>query len=74
MYYDEPAFPIPYDDRPGAYEAFPGMSLRDYFAAKVINGVAGGSPGSDPEWLARYAYRVADCMMAARLPRDPEAG
>lgn len=26
------AFPIPLDDRPGAYPAEPGMSLRDYFA------------------------------------------
>jgi hypothetical protein len=33
---NESAFPIPLDDRPGAYPAEPGMDLRDYFAAKAM--------------------------------------
>jgi hypothetical protein len=31
-----PAFPIPNDDRPGAYEAHPGMTLRDWFAGQAL--------------------------------------
>lgn len=30
-----PAFPIPNDPSPGAYEAHPGMGLRDYFATTL---------------------------------------
>ena len=33
------AFPIVIDGQPGTYLAEPGMSLRDYFAAKALPGV-----------------------------------
>jgi hypothetical protein len=46
-----------------------GMSLRDYFAAKVVTGMSGGDhwPHRDdgPE-IARRAYRIADAMIAER--------
>ena len=49
----------------GAYE---GMSLRDYFAAKVLQGMWASPIGT--EWtnqqLAKEAYRMADTMMEAR--------
>lgn len=48
-----------------------GMTLRDYFAAKVINGIIASFAGVDirmpgPEELACDAYRYADAMIAAR--------
>jgi hypothetical protein len=63
------AFPIPLDDRPGAYPAEPGMTLRDYFAAKAMQAFA-----ADPElgWadgltgMAKQAYRWADAMLRER--------
>lgn len=34
-----PAFPIENNDLPGSYEAHPGMTLRDYFAAAALQGI-----------------------------------
>jgi hypothetical protein len=43
-----------------------GMTLRDYFAAKVITGLANNvSPGSQAE-LAKRAYEIADAMLKQR--------
>jgi hypothetical protein len=61
-----PAFwtPIPDDE----HQIAPGMFLRDYFAAKVMQGIA-ASP-MFVEWssseVARCAYAQADAMIAAR--------
>ena len=45
-----------------------GMDLRDYFAAKAMQGLV--STTKDEEWLAdetaEIAYVVADAMMKAR--------
>jgi len=70
----ESAFPIPNDDRPGAYPAEPGMTLRDYFAAKAMQGML--SHGFVPDQIrqpgcvswdyAKHAYAMADAMLAAR--------
>ena len=70
-----PAFPskkriyragYPTDD----FEPVGGMSLRDYFAAKAMQGLLAQSLGtaleSDHILGAQYAYRVADAMIAAR--------
>lgn len=50
------------------YETEGGMKLRDYFAAKIIQGICASGPA--PEWtndrLAREAYSMADAMMKAR--------
>ncbi len=46
----------------------PGMSLRDYFAAKAIGGALSGGTFdySCIEDEARMAYEIADAMLAAR--------
>ena len=53
-------------------EAVGGATLRDYFAAKAMQGLLAQSLGtaleSDPILGAQYAYRVADAMLAARKP------
>jgi hypothetical protein len=63
----------------GAYPADPGMSLRDYFAAAALQGMAAGNYWSDnfnnskPEFLnsvAEVAYSAADAMLAARVQKD----
>lgn len=51
-------------------EQFPGMSLRDYFAAKalqmiVINDVT-GRPENFREHYSKGAYEWADAMLKAR--------
>lgn len=49
------AFPIPLDDRPGSFAAEPGMSLRDYFAAKA--------PAASQDWI--------DSQMGLDRARNP---
>lgn len=62
-----PAFPntdatIP---KEGDYWNFQGMTLRDYFAAKAMQGMlAGGRTGAD--YVAGLAYQYADSMLKAR--------
>ncbi len=47
-----------------------GMTLRDYFAAKAMQGLLaqsmGTALGSDPKFAAEYAYAMADAMLKAR--------
>lgn len=44
-----------------------GMTLRDYFAAKAIQGMmADHTRDNYPEELAEHAYKIADAMMKAR--------
>ena len=78
-----PAFPskkriyragFPTDD----FEPVGGMTLRDYFAAKAVQGLAcsdttlwpsGADEADDPPdalFMARTAYMMADAMLAAR--------
>lgn len=59
-----PAFPT----GTGVTPYNPGMTLRDYFAAKVLQGLI-----ADPSWnglttgsVAATAYEVADIMLKAR--------
>lgn len=75
-----PAFPIPNDPRPGAYEAHPGMSLRDYFAATAPITMAevvqyyrryphinvDVERGAFLSLMADLRYQYADAMLAAR--------
>lgn len=60
-----PAFPAP--DR-GVTR---GMTLRDYFAAAALVGIASQRGGYPSEW-ARLCYQVADAMLAARR-KEPGA-
>lgn len=66
-------------NRPANPPAFPnylqmapqdGMTLRDYFAAKALQGLLAQSGGSafrsDRDDGAKYAYEMADAMLKAR--------
>jgi hypothetical protein len=68
-----PAFPVTPTDRGGQCAPTEyGMTLRDYFAAKAMQGLL-ASPHADPRGgatvLAESAYIVADAMIAAREGR-----
>lgn len=58
-----PAFPR----QPGSDT---GMTLRDYFAAKAMHGMAGSrrycEAGWDQAGMASQAYEIADAMLKAR--------
>ena len=45
-----------------------GMTLRDYFAAKAMQGLLLDDNGdfSDRDWLAEKAYAFADAMLKVR--------
>jgi hypothetical protein len=61
-----PAFPI---SIPGIGDnGAPGMSLRDYFAAKALQGFTAGSFWAEVnnDEAAKAAYAVADAMLEAR--------
>ena len=59
---DTPAFP-----RDHAHEGHNGMTLRDYFAAKALQGLLSESYDfSDRNRIAEKAYDFADAMLAAR--------
>lgn len=64
---EEPAFPVN-----GATSWYPGMTLRDYFAAKAMQGLAATlyyenySDDSQIIHRTKIAYQVADAMMEAR--------
>lgn len=75
-----PAFPVVSDGRTHGTE--PGMTLRDYFAAKAMQGIVSSIDGESnydrlrthagrqamtlSQWIARDAYKQADAMMIAR--------
>lgn len=44
-----------------------GMTLRDYFAAKALQGILShGWSDTKDEYAAKCAYDIADAMLAAR--------
>jgi hypothetical protein len=43
-----------------------GMTLRDYFAAKAMQSIRETAPATTYKNIARYAYELADAMLAAR--------
>ena len=57
---------------PMHYNGFEGMTLRDYFAAKALQGILAGSGDEeglveyDADRLARQVYGMADAMLEAR--------
>lgn len=60
------AFPQYVINNGGAYVEG-GMTLRDYFAAKAMQGwLVETSEGVSVTAVARFAYEVADSMMKAR--------
>jgi hypothetical protein len=59
-----PAFPVPNDANVNHQE---GMTLRDYFAAKAMEGLlACPEIKGQPYEFATRAYSVADAMLKAR--------
>ena len=52
---------------------WPGMSLRDYFAAKAMQAMVSTVPVEGQEIqcnpIAEDAYKMADAMLRARLPQ-----
>jgi hypothetical protein len=70
-----PAFPITADQHPNGISAEMGMTVRDYFAAKALQGLLsnpkladdirsrGGAFGG---WIEKSAYGWADAMLAER--------
>ena len=62
-----PAFPTLLEPGNG-HEASdqPGMTLRDYFAAKAMAALLGIGDGGEQVALAEEAYEVADAMLEAR--------
>ena len=53
------------DSNSGAYHIEDGMSLRDYFAAKAMEGMIMTQTYND-DAIAKYAYKIADAMLKAR--------
>lgn len=66
-----PAYPLNWEKQ-GEFWAF-GMTLRDYFAAKAMQGMlsSGNLPKSvTNEVIALEAYYLADAMLIAREPKS----
>lgn len=61
---NEPAFPFKCQGPTTAPEIYYGMTLRDYFAAKAMLGVAHEALEIDE--IAVWAYKMADAMLKAR--------
>ena len=66
-----PAFPNPgHDNGPGNYRSHPavGMTLRDYFAAKAMQGMLSTDRfgAASEKTIADWAYEQADAMLRAR--------
>ena len=65
-----PAFPCEWDYINSSRAAANGMTVRDYFAAKAMQGLLAGllADRMDVKWqnIAIDAYRQADAMLKAR--------
>ena len=64
-----PAFPSLHWVAPQGHSANEnpqGMTLRDYFAAKAMQGLLSSDVNAPLETFAKQSYKVADAMMKAR--------
>ncbi len=66
-----PAFPRPASPahQHGMHDPQKGMTLRDYFAAKAMQGFMANKSNPmhyQPETDAQWAYMIADAMLKAR--------
>jgi hypothetical protein len=59
-----PAFPSTFHNGWGEPEK--GMTLRDYFAAKAMQGLLAGTTTSNGSMIVKDAYAIADGMLKAR--------
>ena len=62
---DIPAFPVPFKWTPDLKQ-YNGMTLRDYFAAKAMQGLLASDVYAPRDKFAENAYAMADAMMKAR--------
>ena len=67
------AFPVPTAETSiNCHSAEFGMDLRDYFAAKAMQGICAGRDEAGVlihhgyEWIASESYKIADAMMKER--------
>ena len=66
---DIPAFPVNPDINITLEPRWAGMTLRDYFAAKAMQGSIAGTPHNvdiEPTELATWCYIMADAMLKSR--------
>ncbi|UXZ43572.1 hypothetical protein [Pseudomonas soli] len=65
---ENPAFPVAASEY-GGHGTCLGLTIRDYFAAKAMNGICSHSEtwGLVEQEIAEHAYRLADAMLAARV-------
>lgn len=65
-----PAFPVPLNEGQSYQGHAPcdGMTLRDYFAAKAMQGFCANGPENfeDMEQVAEQSYELADYMISQR--------
>ena len=62
-----PAFPTKrYNPNVMQFEHFGGMTMRDYFAAKAVQGLLASEVNAPLKVFAIRAYAMADAMMEAR--------
>lgn len=58
----------------GCFDEELGMSLRDYFAAKAMQGYCGGEhtgqSGMPHEMIAEWSFKMADAMLEERSKTD----
>lgn len=72
MKYD-PAFPITLPQNPdGIIETYVGLTVRDYFAAKALQGICASGPTKDftNAMIASEVYDLANAMLAERMKYD----
>jgi hypothetical protein len=58
---NDQAFPV-------GYNGHEGMTLRDYFAAKAMQGMMVEIEEPICDYIAKQAYKMADAMLKARTP------
>ncbi len=65
---EQPAFPVAASEYGGHGTCF-GLSIRDYFAAKALQGICAHPDtwGRQVHEVAQVAYELADAMLAARV-------
>ena len=63
---DIPAFPLHNHGTQTLGMHFTGMTLRDYFAAKAMQGLLASDVYAPRDKFAENAYAMADAMMKAR--------
>ena len=60
-----PAFPVVFEHEEATAECH-GMSLRDYFAAAIMQGLMASQCEVTDDPYPIYAYKIADAMLRAR--------